>query len=496
VCDPALGTGQVRQGYPKAISNEARHEMHVTHLRIDWEGETKIRYREKGWESMDAVGSGRSAGDDITLLAWNDYVGLTRCRGIPAEDLQSRTANGLGWAVAGQALTPFADIAANPWGPMLEVRQVPVLQTHTRVDIWPDAPAFDLVLCDSRLADGSDWDCCVRAFMRSALSDFKAMTGLTFMAAFEHEFLLTGPGLAWAPPFSVETMRNIAPLAGQIARALREANLAPETVEPEFGVLQFEVTTAPGVDADAGDRAVLTREVIREVARRNGLRACFSPKPDPAGVGNGSHVHFSFLDDQGRNATYDPTGPGELSAVAQSFVAGVVRHMPALTALVAPSPVSYLRLGPQHWSCGFASFGIQNREAAIRACPSVDRDPARRERGFNLEFRPPDATASPYLVIGSLVRAGLAGVRDNLALPPACEADPAELTDAQRRELGIVPLPATLEEALAAFEADEVARTWLPEVMRDSYLSVKRLESSMAAGLTAKELADRYAEAY
>lgn len=445
---------------------------------------------------MGIEGGNPVLGDDITLLAWNDYVGLTRCRGVPSTALESRTANGLGWAVAGQALTPFADIAANPWGPMLEVRQVPVMRTHTRIDLWPDAPAFDLVLCDSRMPDGSDWDCCVRSFMRSALADFKAHTGLTFMAAFEHEFLLTGPGLAWAPPFSVETMRNIAPVASQIAQALREAGLSPETVEPEFGIRQFEVTTAPGVDADAGDRAVLTREIIREVARRNGLRACFSPKPDPAGVGNGSHVHFSFLDGQGRNATHDPGGPGELSAVAQSFVAGVVRHMPALTALVAPSPVSYLRLGPQHWSCGFASFGIQNREAAIRACPSVDPDPSLRARGFNLEFRPPDATASPYLVIGSLVRAGLAGVRENLALPPACEADPADLTDAQRRELGIVALPATLDQALEAFEADEVARAWMPEQMRTSYLSVKRLEASMASGMTPNEVAARYAEAY
>jgi glutamine synthetase len=119
----------------------------------------------------------------------------------------------------------------------------------------------------------------------------------------------------------------------------------------------------------------------------------------------------------------------------------------------------------------------------------------RRARGFNLEFRPPDATASPYLVIGSLVRAGLAGMRDDLALP-ACEADPADLTEVQRHELGIVPLPATLDEALDAFEADEVASAWMPAQMRESYLSVKRLESAMAGELTPEELADRYAQAY
>src|SRR5688572_27265456 len=81
------------------------------------------------------------ADGDIIYLAWNDYVGLTRCRGVPAGDISKRMEYGLGWAVAGQALTPFEDIAPNPWGPMLEVRQTPVPNTETRVDIWDDAPA-------------------------------------------------------------------------------------------------------------------------------------------------------------------------------------------------------------------------------------------------------------------------------------------------------------------------------------------------------------------
>jgi glutamine synthetase len=144
---------------------------------------------------------------------------------------------------------------------MLEVRQVPVMQTHTRVDIWPDAPAFDLVLL--RLAHARRIRLGTAACAPSCALPWPTSgrrAGLAFMAAFEHEFWLTSPDLPWAPPFSVEAMRNIAPVAGQFARALREAGLSPETVEPEFGIRQFEVTTAPGVDVDAGDRAVLTRE--------------------------------------------------------------------------------------------------------------------------------------------------------------------------------------------------------------------------------------------
>ena len=76
---------------------------------------------------------------DVAYLCWSDYAGMTRCRGVPAKELAGRFAKGLGWAVAGQALTPFDDIADNVWGPMMEVRQTPQPETQVRLDLWPDA---------------------------------------------------------------------------------------------------------------------------------------------------------------------------------------------------------------------------------------------------------------------------------------------------------------------------------------------------------------------
>jgi len=433
---------------------------------------------------------------EVVYLAWNDYVGMTRCRGVPATDIAKRMEYGLGWAVAGQALTPFDDIAPNPWGPMLEVRQTPVKETETRIDIWPDAPALHFFLCDSKLPDGQSWDCCTRGFMLQALADFERETGLKFTAAFEHEFLLTGEGLGNMTPFSLEAMRLVAPFVKELTHALQQADVGLETVEPEYGASQFEVSCAPAAGAEAGDRAIITREVIREAARRRGYRASFTPKPAPHKVGNGAHVHFSFLDAGGNNAAFDPQGQGEASTVAQAFIAGVVRHMPAMCALVAPSPVSYFRLGPHHWSCGYASFGIQNREAAVRICPSPERDPKKRGRAFNMELRAPDATASPYMVIGALVRAGLEGIRAKLPLPKAVDCDPAELSATERKQRGILALPSTLAQALDALEADSLAKAWLPPVMYESYVAVKRTEIAMFTGIDANEICRRYHEAY
>ncbi|MFO0992328.1 MAG: glutamine synthetase family protein [Hyphomicrobiales bacterium] len=437
----------------------------------------------------------QAQGDDgeIVLLTWIDYVGLARCRGVPVAAFDSRRDYGLGWAVAGQALTPFEDIADNPWGPMTEVRQTPVAGTERRIAIWDDAPAFHFALCDSML-DGKNWECCLRGFLKKALAALEAETGLSIASAFEHEFLLSGNDLPWIVPFSVEQIRYVAPFTADLTRALIAADVGVETVEPEYGITQYEVSCAPAVGLAGADRAVITREVIREAARRRGFRASFTPKPTPSSVGNGAHVHFSLVDKKGANRTYDASQPGGLSKVAQQFAAGVVAYMPEICALVAPSPVSYLRLGPHHWSCGYAAFGVQNREATIRACPSPN--PKKRAEAFNLELRPPDATASPYMVIAALVLAGLEGIKQKLPLPPMLDRDPADYSEAERKKLGIRPLPSSLGEALDLMLANKTVCSWMPDTLRESYVAVKRKEISMFTLATPEAMCKRYHDAY
>ena len=117
-------------------------------------------------------------------------------------------------------------------------------------------------------------------------------------------------------------------------------------------------------------------------------------------------------------------------------------------------------------------------------------------QGNGMELRAPDGTASPYMVVGSLVRAGLEGIRAKLPLPAACERDPSELSDDERHRLGIVPLPGSLDEALEALDKDAIARSWLPPLMYESYVAVKRKEISMFADMDTTEMCRRYHDAY
>ena len=432
----------------------------------------------------------------LIYLVWSDLVGITRTRGVPLRDYTRRQEAGLGWACAGQAMTPFEHLAANPWGPMHEVRQIPDPEARFTIPAAGEHPAIHAVICDSRPRPGEDWSACTRTFYRNALAALEAETGLKLVAAFELEFLLDGPEFVPEAPFSFDAACAQHRFLTALEATLKQTGVGPETVEPEYGRGQYEVSCVPRAGMRAGDVALITRETIREVARRHGLRASFTPKPTSEHVGNGCHIHFSFSDEHGANVTSDPAGPLGLSETAAQFCAGILAHMDALIAFIAPSPVSYYRLGPHHWSTGFRSIGLQNREAAVRIMPGSAREPTVAAKAFNIEIRAADCTASPYLALGMLLRAGLEGIRGKLPLPPPADVDPAEMSKAARAAAGITPLPASLREALAALEKDSTVRSWLSDELYACYLSVKTWEAEFAEAAEPDHLFQRYRHTY
>lgn len=432
----------------------------------------------------------------LIYLLWSDLVGMTRTRAVPLRDFEKRLESGLGWACAGQAMTPFEHLADNPWGPVDEVRQIPDPETRFEIPPADGHPALHAVICDSRPAPGEEWGACVRSFCRNAVADLKAETGLDLIAAFELEFLLEGPDFVTEAPFSFAAAAYQHSLLTSLEEMLSAAGVAPETVEPEYGRGQYEISCSPRAALKAADVALISCEITREAARRHGLRASFSPKPTLDHVGNGSHIHLSLADSKGRNVTNDGAGPLGLGETAARFSAGILAHMDALIAIIAPSPVSYHRLGPHHWSAGYRCIGWQNREAALRVMPGISRDPEIAAKGFNLEIRAADCTASPYLALGVLARAGLEGIRRDLALPPPAKIDPAEMTEEAREEAGITPLPASLDAALEALKEDDVVRGWFPDELYESFLSIKTWEADFAKSTAPDILFARYRHAY
>ena len=434
--------------------------------------------------------------DGLIYLMWSDLVGMARARGVPIGDYDSRLESGLGWANAGQAMTPFEHLADNPWGPVDEVRQIPDPETRFEIPADGENPAIQAVICDSRPAPGEPWGACVRQFCRDAVADLKAETGLDLIAAFELEFLLEGDDFAPEAPFAFRAAAAQHGFLTGLEQMLAAAGVGPETVEPEYGRGQYEISCHPRAALKAADAALVSCEITREAARRHGLRASFSPKPTPNHVGNGCHIHLSLADSQGKNVTSDGAGPLGLGETAAQFCAGVLKHMEAVLAFTAPSPVSYHRLGPHHWSTGYRCIGLQNREAALRVMPGISRDLEKAAKGFNIEMRAADCTASPYLALGVLARAGLEGIRGEMALPPPAEIDPADMTEEEREKAGITPLPESLDAALEALKTDEVARAWFADDLYNSFISIKSWEADYARSTAPDQFFACYRHAY
>jgi glutamine synthetase len=433
----------------------------------------------------------------LVTIATTDFAAVTRGRPVFEESLERVAKSGIGWVPANIALTPFDTIAnPNPWGSSGDLRILPDLSARYRTTMTGAATPFDLVLGDVVELDGTPWRACSRTFLKRALADLKARGGLSMTATFEQEFQLAPDGGPIPHAFSVEALRRADPFAPRLAACLAEAGVDPEMVLAEYGADQFEATHAPTHALQAADRAIAIREITREVARYLGRPASFSPKTSLEGVGNGVHIHFSFSTLDGTPATYAADRQGGLSEIAGAFCAGIIAYLPAFLTLTASSVASYYRLKPHNWSSSYTWLAERDREATLRLCPIVaigGRDPAKQ---FNIEFRAADASANPYLSLGALVRAGLAGIESHLATPPIVSGDPGLMTEAERAAKGLRRLPESLDEALCAFEEEPFVGSWLDPIAKESFLAMKRAEMAALEGLDPGAVCERYRAAY
>jgi len=437
-----------------------------------------------------------SATELVTLVCC-DLGSIVRGRSVFSDELGEHLHAGVGWVPANHALTPLGPVAEpNPFGSTGDLRLLPDADTRVLVGAADSgASALELVLCDIVQTDGEPWECCPRSFLRDALDELEQELDARLVASFEHEFQLlldTAPAL----PFTLEAQRRADPFPRRVMSALVEAGVEPERFFAEYAAHQFEIPVAPAEGLASADRSVVFREVVREVARREGMHASFVPLLDPAQAGNGVHIHLSLLDANGRSLLYDEAQPALLSELGARFAAGILRHARALSALTAASPVSGARLTPHHWSAGAVCLAERNREALLRIPPIVTLGGADAAGQLRIEYRGADATANPYLALGAIIKAGLEGIRAELPAPVILDRDPAQLSPEDTERFGVGALPVTLEESLRALAEDHIARGWMTPLLYDAYVSVKRAEVDAARDLNLEELCRRYAAIY
>ncbi len=429
----------------------------------------------------------------LTMACTSDFSGLVRGKGFATSDLDKKVAGGIGWTPTNVQITCFDSIAESVYGALGDLVLRPDPESLVNAGL-PDGRLMSFLLGDIEDLQGRPWECCTRHILKAALADLKAACGLELRATFEHEFMM--PGGRGTRGFSLDGFLERQDFAEALFAALAQADIAPDSFLREYGPDQMEITLPPRDALGAADDATILREITRAVARSMQLRATFSPLCASDVVGNGVHVHLSLWEADGTPVTHAPEGQDGLSGAASAFVAGILRHANAVTALTAPSAVSYQRLVPHRWSAAFNNLGAQDREAAIRICPVSATTPEARARQFNVEFRAADAAASPYLALAALVIAGTIGLREGLAASPATVEDLSLLSPADLAARGFKRLPEDLGAAIAALQADTVFRKALPERMPDIYAAHKMGELAYLDGMTQAQVFEAYATTY
>jgi glutamine synthetase len=430
--------------------------------------------------------------EPLIFVGTCDLAGLVRGKGFPQTALSQRLREGVGLAPSNIMMSPFGPILDTPYGTEGDLMLVPDTTTFVEVE-FADSAAERFYLGDIRTIAGQYWQCCPRHFLRRALEALERDAGLRAVAAFEQEFIYTGVEDRPGATYALDAWRRQGRFGEHLTAALRTAGLMPDSFLPEYGPRQYEMTIAPARGLRAADEAVIAREMARAVAHHLGHRASFAPILDPNGIGNGTHIHFSLRDSHEQPVLFQPNRPWRISEVGEQFVAGILEHLPLLTAITAPSAASYYRLQPGRWAPTWANIGLQDRGAAIRVCPIFDA-PATHK--FNLEYRVADATASPYLALGAVVWAGLDGIHRKLTLPLESDRSFWDMSDAERREAGARPLPRSLDESLALLAASSAARDWFGDEFFDCYLRFKRAELRVVEGLSPADICAKYAEIY
>ena len=242
--------------------------------------------------------------------------------------------------------------------------------------------------------------------------------------------------------------------------ALERLSIPVESSHHEVSPSQHELDLRHTDALSMADNLVTTRLAVKEVAMENGIYATFMPKPLEGHDGSGLHLHLSlFADDS--NAFYDGAASHNLSPVARSFVAGLLRHAPEITAVTNQWVNSYKRLVEGYDAPVFASWGRNDQSAVVRIpTAKVGKISATR-----IEYRAPDPACNPYLAFSVILAAGLAGIENRY-----------ELDDDSSSQAAPVHLPTTLADALDTMQRSALVKDALGDHVFEWFLRNKRRE--------------------
>ena len=241
-----------------------------------------------------------------------------------------------------------------------------------------------------------------------------------------------------------------------------------EASHHEVAPAQHEIDFRYDEALATADNIMTFKLTVKTIAKRHGLHATFMPKPKFGVNGSGMHINMSLAKD-GKNIFSDPTDKNGLSKEAYYFIGGIIKHMKGMTAITNPLVNSYKRLVPGYEAPVYIAWSATNRSPLIRI-------PAARGEHTRIELRCPDSSANPYLALAVCLRAGLDGIVNQIEPPASVDCNIFNMTEEEKKEIGIEAIPGNLSEAVAELEKDDFIKGVLGEHVSVKYIEAKKKE--------------------
>ncbi|MEW6680236.1 MAG: glutamine synthetase family protein [bacterium] len=401
-------------------------------------------------------------------LWFTDILGQLKSFAITDKELEGALEHGIGFD--GSSITGYQDIEES------DMVAMPDIETFQLLPWRPEEHPVARMFCDVKTPGGKDYEGDPRYVLKRALQRAKDM-------GFDHYYL--GPELEYfyfnssdatevldkGGYFDLTTLDAGSDLRRETILALEAMGIHIEYSHHEVGQSQHEIDMRYCDALQMADNVMTYRLVVKEIAQKYGVYATFMPKPIFGQNGSGMHTHQSLFKGE-NNAFFDKNDKYHLSETAKKFIAGQLKHAKEMSAVFAQWVNSYKRLVPGYEAPVYIAWSNRNRSALIR----IPVYHPGKEYATRAELRCPDPACNPYLTFAVMLQAGLDGIEKGYELEEAMEKNLYDLTEEERKKMGIESLPGSLGEAVAIAEESELIKKTLGNHVFPRFIELKKKE--------------------
>mmetsp|Transcript_23324 Transcript_23324/g.33292 ORF Transcript_23324/g.33292 Transcript_23324/m.33292 type:complete len:711 (+) Transcript_23324:166-2298(+) len=434
-----------------------------------------IRDKDNGYETA-LLRTLRAAGVKFIRFTTVDAHNTIRCKAVPIDFLIKKCVSHPMTSPTSIAEVCFAGLPTTmdvPKAPILTASNVLTLEPDlSSLQILPYAPKTAMVMCTAHDQLTQDLSpLCTRGLLERVLHTARDETGIEFCIGAEIEFMLYRLNKdGGMQPVDNSTFANSTPLNDQedfissVYDQLQQQDIPVELIHAESAPGQLEVVLSYSDNVlRLADYVLFTKETIINVATHHGMKAVFLPKTSLSAAGNGLHLHFSFKDvGSSQNAFSDSSRPTGISRRGESFIEGILDHLPSLLSFSLPTVNSYRRVGAGCWTGSSLNWSTEDKEVPLRVCVDLNS-----RKATNVEYKLADATANIYLELAMILSAGMEGLKCGKVLRPMASADTA----------ASVPLPQSLKESLDCLKQDNFLLYVLGTELSTAYIAVREFEA-------------------